>query len=119
MFCRTALCSFDHYTFSQSPKRAREANIALPQCGPTVIFSKQSRYQSSVIGMTIYLSACAFRYALSAQACLVLSIKFTFFNQQHHRADTASNTQTAAMLGVSRNNNGQLNTNIRISGSEY
>ena len=31
---------------------------------------------------------------------LILSIKFTFFNKQHQRADTATNSQTGAMLEV-------------------
>jgi hypothetical protein len=31
-----------------------------------------------------------------------ISRKFRSFNQQHHRADTASNSQTAAMLDVGR-----------------
>jgi len=30
------------------------ANIALPQFGRTFIFSASSRYQSSVIGLTVY-----------------------------------------------------------------
>jgi len=34
------------------------------------------------------------------QAALALSIKFTFFNQQQHQADTATNAQTAQMLDV-------------------
>jgi hypothetical protein len=31
---------------------------------------------------------------------LVFSIKFTFFNKQQQRADTATNSQPASMLGV-------------------
>ncbi len=36
-----------------------------------------------------------FCHAPSAQASLVFSIKFTFFNQQHHQADIATMPRTA------------------------
>jgi hypothetical protein len=56
-----------------------------------------------VIGWTVFLSACGFLAThLVPQAGLVVTIKFTFFNQQHHQADTATNSQPAAMLKVVR-----------------
>ena len=71
--------------------------------GRTVKCCAFVRYQSVVIGLTFSYPPADVGYALSLLAGLVVTSKFTFFNECIGRADTATNSQTSPMLDVIRN----------------
>jgi hypothetical protein len=56
-----------------------------------------------VFGLTFSHPPADFCYALSLLAGLVVTSKFTFFNECIGRADTATNSQTSPMLDVGSN----------------
>jgi hypothetical protein len=72
----------------------------LPQFGRTVISSALSHYQSFVIGLTENNSLAHLATHVVRKLALVIKRKIRSFNKHQHQADTASNSQTAAMLGV-------------------
>ena len=74
----------------------------MPQLWLDIVTSASNRYCSLVIGWTDLLIACDFGYAPRRRLSLVVIIKIRSFNQQHHRADIASNSTTAAMPVVRR-----------------
>jgi len=76
---------------------------ALPQFGRTVRFSTLFLYCSFVFGLTDPNSPLHFATLLVQRLTLVVRRKFRSFNQQHHPADIASNSQAAAMPVVSCN----------------
>jgi hypothetical protein len=69
-----------------------------PQFGRTPIFSAFSRYQSFAIGLTDSNAPAHFATLAVRRLALVVKKIIRSFNQQQHQADTASNSQTAAML---------------------
>jgi hypothetical protein len=69
-----------------------------PQFGRTIKFSSVVRNHSLVIGLTDSNAPARLATLLVRRLTLVIKRKIRSFNLHQHRADTASNSQTAAML---------------------
>jgi hypothetical protein len=78
-------------------------NKALSQFGLTVIFSTLFPYQSFVTGLTDPNAPAHFATLLVRKLALVIKRKFRSFNKHQYQADTAANSQTAAMLPLCEN----------------
>ena len=75
--------------------KSTATNIALPQFGRTVIFSALFSLLIFSHRLDRIPIAYDFGYAPRRRLSLAVKIKNRSFNQQHHRADTATNSQTA------------------------